>query len=408
MGRPPNAPGTAGDPWKIDLPGGRVEYRCKFRDYDGKTRQIRRSGPTDRAAKTALKEAIRDRQDRQAGIAAVTKVDELAERWLTEVITPSDKAVGTKQHYGYVVQRYIRPALGQLRVSEVTVGTADRALKAVRERHGAGAARSAKTVLSGVLGYAVRHDAIRVNPTRETSPIGGRRKRPKALTREETDYICDWMRADPHAIKLDLADLVDWMLFTGCRIGEACAARPGLNSERNQLLDLQAGTWEVNATVVRQTGSGLIIQERTKTDAGWRVLALPPAAVEMIRRRENEVRWRHPSGVVFTSPKAKAIRDPSNTPGDLRKVLDGIDCDECGGTGVIRRAPGKFDRCPAGRFSWVTSHVFRKTVATRMEEAGCTPRQVADQLGHDDPSMTLDVYFGRSVVCAAAAVVLNR
>ena len=51
---------------------------------------------------------------------------------------------------------------------------------------------------------------------------------------------------------------------------------------------------------------------------------------------------------------------------------------------------------------------FRKTVATRLDEAGFTPRQVADQLGHANPSMTLDVYFGRQVVSAEAARVLGR
>jgi len=64
--------------------------------------------------------------------------------------------------------------------------------------------------------------------------------------------------------------------------------------------------------------------------------------------------------------------------------------------------------CAAGPWSWVTSHTFRKTVATRMEEAGCTPREVADQLGHSKVSMTQDVYFGRGVVVAAAAKILER
>jgi integrase len=65
-------------------------------------------------------------------------------------------------------------------------------------------------------------------------------------------------------------------------------------------------------------------------------------------------------------------------------------------------------RCAAGPWSWVTSHTFRKTVATRLDEAGFTARQVADQLGHANPSMTLDVYFGRHVVSSAVAAVLDR
>ena len=45
-------------------------------------------------------------------------------------------------------------------------------------------------------------------------------------------------------------------------------------------------------------------------------------------------------------------------------------------------------------FAWVTSHNFRKTTATILDEAGVT-RVIADQLGHSRPSMTQDVYLGR-------------
>jgi integrase len=46
-------------------------------------------------------------------------------------------------------------------------------------------------------------------------------------------------------------------------------------------------------------------------------------------------------------------------------------------------------------YEWVTFHTFRKTVATLLDDAGLTARQVADILGHANPSMTQDVYFGR-------------
>jgi len=101
--------------------------------------------------------------------------------------------------------------------------------------------------------------------------------------------------------------------------------------------------------------------------------------------------------------------------GDLRQLLDAFECDACAGTGYrldgssfAVGASGRRIRCAEGPWSWVTSHTFRKTVATRLDEAGFTARQVADQLGHANPSMTLDVYFGRHVVSAATADVLNR
>jgi integrase len=77
------------------------------------------------------------------------------------------------------------------------------------------------------------------------------------------------------------------------------------------------------------------------------------------------------------------LRDPSNTMADLRDA---------------RGTEG---------FAWVTSHVFRKTAATIMDEAGLTARVIADQLGHSKPSMTQDVYLGRKLVSPAAARALE-
>jgi integrase len=76
-------------------------------------------------------------------------------------------------------------------------------------------------------------------------------------------------------------------------------------------------------------------------------------------------------------------RDPANTRRD------------------IRRARGE-------EFSWVTSHVFRKTAATMLDEAGLTARQIANQLGHSRPSLTQDVHMGRGVVDPQAAAALER
>lgn len=51
----------------------------------------------------------------------------------------------------------------------------------------------------------------------------------------------------------------------------------------------------------------------------------------------------------------------------------------------------------------MTSHVFRKTAATILDEAGLSARAVADQLGHARPSMTQDTYLARKAVDRKAA-----
>jgi len=355
--------------------------RARFRDTDGVSRPVTASGQTKRAAEDALKVKLSKRQRavEAAAISSAMTVRELADRWI-ELGAAGQLghawATNTVERYKLAVGQ-IKTQLGARRVSELNRAGVNTALSAISAANGPGAAKSAKSALSGMCKLALLYDALDANPVRDSMTIPQRRKEaPRALTPDETTELVDKLRSDEDAVnRYDLADLVEFMLGTGARIGEVCAAR-------DEVLDLDSRAWEINATIVRVKGHGLVVQPRPKTAAGWRVLALPQHAVDIIQRREGELRLAA-EGIVFGSPNSRSLRDPSNTAGDLREVLDRLG------------------------YEWVTSHVFRKTVATRLEEAGYTPRQVADHLGHANPSMTLDVYFGRSVALADAAAVLN-
>jgi len=85
---------------------------------------------------------------------------------------------------------------------------------------------------------------------------------------------------------------------------------------------------------------------------------------------------------MFSAPMG-GLRDPSNTQADLRTVF----------------AAAGYDR--------VTSHVYRKTVATQMDVSGLTARLAADQFGHAKVSMMQDNYFGREVARTGPAGVLE-
>ena len=56
----------------------------------------------------------------------------------------------------------------------------------------------------------------------------------------------------------------------------------------------------------------------------------------------------------------------------------------------------------------VTSHSFRKSVATLIDEAGMSARVGADQLGHSKVSMTQDKYTSRNRIHTAVADLLDR
>jgi len=47
-------------------------------------------------------------------------------------------------------------------------------------------------------------------------------------------------------------------------------------------------------------------------------------------------------------------------------------------------------------------------VATRLDDAGLSARQIADHLGHSRPSLTQDVYLGRGTASPEAAAALQR
>jgi integrase len=53
-------------------------------------------------------------------------------------------------------------------------------------------------------------------------------------------------------------------------------------------------------------------------------------------------------------------------------------------------------------------HVFRKTVATRLDEAGLSVGQIADHLGHNRPRLIQHVHLGRGLASPEAAVPLQR
>src|SRR3954453_7390076 len=176
--------------------------------------------------------------------------------------------------------------------------------------------------------------AIATNPVRDSNAkISSDKRAPRALSPAETARLVELFRASDRAAAIDLPDLVDWMLATGCRIGEALALRYETNGDGKPILDLDARTWEVNATVVRVRGTGLTIQPRPKTNAGWRVIALPDAAVRMLVNRRTKRARQKDSKVVFLPPLTGDLRDPSNVSGDLRQLLDSFDCSACAGNG---------------------------------------------------------------------------
>jgi integrase len=380
VGRPSLALGTAGrvrcyrhgDGWRAMV---------LYRDFDGVTRQVQKHAKTKGGAEQALATALRDRArvDAANAVTPDTRVSVLAEKWYAEL---EGKSPSTLQAYRDRLDRQIIPALGSVKVRELTVGLVDRHLAAVKTKNGPSMAKMTKSVLSGICGLATRHDALESNPCRDVARISTKPKRePRSLSVEEIKKIRAWFAEDTKAKDRGLPDLVAFMAGTGLRIGEAC----GVTWDA---LDLDAGTVAVRGTVLRLKGHGLILKPEPKSAAGERILELPSWCVLMLRDRESintsDPRTRSSKMTpVFGAPISGNWRDPSNTRRGLREAFA-----EMGMPGI-------------------TSHVFRRTVATLMDDAGLSARKAADQLGHAKPSLTQDIYYGRKKRATGAAEVLE-
>lgn len=283
-------------------------------------------------------------------------------------------AASSLEAYERVCARMILPRIGALTVGEATTARLDAFLRVVAAEHGAASAKSARSVLSGVMGVAVRYGLVASNPVRDVSPIRQKVGGATAIEAAKLRGLRQAVAGDDRLVELDMPDLIDFMIGTGCRIGEAC----GLRWDR---VDLARGEVTIAATVVRLTGEGLRVQDNTKTGRE-RVLALPLWVQEMLLRRQVEMP-ANAEQLVFPTVLGN-VRDPSNTNRVWREATERL------------------------RLGRVTFHAFRKSVATLLDGAGLSARDIADQLGHAQASMTQDVYMARRTSTKRAANELDR
>ena len=385
MGRAPLPLGTWGKirvyPYHHDAKGKPDTFRAEtlYRDFDGRTRTVTAYGRSKTLAANKLREKLKERSEtgRRGELTGMHRFSAAADLWMEKLrgmVAEGRRSPGTVDTYERQLRNHILPALGEVRLAEATTPLIDKVIGAIKADVSPATAKSCRSVISGVMGLAVRYGAISHNPVREVERVEAKpAKEPRALTVEERARLIRQLRADEKARRKDLPDLVAFMLATGCRIGEALAV---VWSQ----VDFEPGTVEITHTLVRVKGEGLI-RKSGKTRTGERLLQLPTWATAMLRARFM-------AGARLDQPlfpdAIGGFRDPANVRRD------------------IRDARGEEE------LAWITSHTFRKTTATVLDEAGLSSRIVADQLGHARPSMTQDVYMGRRAANSPAVVALEH
>ncbi|MBD3942801.1 site-specific integrase [Microbacterium sp. NEAU-LLC] len=352
MARPRTPLSSYGTIHAVEVEPGKWRARARYRFESGRLRQVERFAPSRAKAEAALRKALTEIQESTAvEVKRETRVRDLGERFLRE---KAGRAPRTVETYERSVRKVIVPRIGDLAVSEATPERLQRFLDVVATENGPGEAKKARAVLSGMMGLAARSDAIRANPVRELAPIEGGGDGAIPIPLAELPQLLESVRDDERLQQLDMVDLVEFIAGTGARISEAIG------------LDWADVDQECRVVTIR----------KSKTTAGERRIVVPAAVSASLARRERR------DGPVFPTPFLKR-RDRRNTSNDWQAGRERLGL-------------------PAYTF-----HSFRKTVATALDQAGLSPRDVAEYLGHADPSLTMSVYMSKTVGGRRAADALD-
>ncbi|MCF4123232.1 tyrosine-type recombinase/integrase [Antribacter sp. KLBMP9083] len=398
MARTPIAPGRWGRISRKELGPNVWRAQVLYRDFAGNLHKLEARGRSGATAQHALEDKLHQlsSDDPFGGLTAIepgTRMSDVFDQWSREKRAEGQVLSQSMNTYLGTLDRVLRPALGGLRVREVTPVAVNRVLMALVALGKYDTARQARNVLTQVMTMCVRYGAAPFNPVRDAVTVR-KPKRPEVRTLELRDIatlrkaVRAWEDRPAKTrgrrnITL-LPQIVDTMLGTGLRIGECLALR-----QDDLRLDAEVPTLTVTGTVVRveeTTAHGtvqgrLVRQSKPKSDASRRTITLPEFVVTALRQAIDLGLDGGPDKLVFPSTKGTP-RSPARVREQLQEAREG--------TGVK-----------------VTPHDFRRTVATRVANE-TTIGNASALLGHADEGTTVRHYVRRTHVAPDMREVIDQ
>jgi integrase len=290
---------------------------------------------------------------------AQVRLGPFLDRWLDQVIRPH-RAPGTYRRYEQICRLYLKPALGELPIDQVTTERVQALLHQATRAKGPGVAHQIRHVLRAALSIAVEWRLAAENAARRTTSPTVRPAERRPLTPEQCRTFLHAARG--HRLEACFALL----LALGLRPAEAV----GLSWED---VDLDRGLLAVRQQVTRLRGQLLL--RPLKTARARRLIRLPRRLADLLaahRARQDAERasagdaWQD-NGLVF--------------------------CDELGGIVAADRVTRAFQivRRRAG-LPPCRLYDLRHTAASYLLASGVPMRAIADLLGHSTSRITADVY----------------
>jgi integrase len=329
---------------------------------------------TEQAAKAARDDArVKAHHGRYIDLSAMT-VGAYLDDWIeAHAVEIKPK---TLQDYRHLINRHVRPDLGNLRlqaVSPARITKLYRDLLTAGGRNGAGLSPRTVAYVHAVLRKAFR-DAVVVDQLLPSNPVE-RAKRPrKAISELGTVWT-------PGQLGAFLITAQGHRLFAFYHLAAYTGAR------RGELLNLRWQDINLDVPEVRITGSAAVIAgqriEGTTKSGRSRTVSLDADTVQVLkdhRKRQAQDRltagpeWKGADDYVFRTAWGEPVH-----PDTVSSLM----------TTLIKRHNGKE---PDGVLPHARLHDLRHVHATILLLAGTQVHVVAARLGHADPSITLRVY----------------
>jgi integrase len=283
-----------------------------------------------------------------AGAAEVPTFWTFAERWYEQKELEVDER--TREHWLYLLNKHLI-FFGAYRVNEITEDLVDeyRAAKLREGRLSPTTINKTLRLLARILDKAVRAKFLETNPARgEDSRLDEPTPRRIWLELDEVRSLLD-AGGD---YRRELATL----MLAGLRISE-------LGGLHWRAVDLPKGTLTV---------------EESKTEAGeGRVIDMTPMLISELKLHRAQHPKAKPDDLVFPTRKGRP-RDRSNSRGRLKTIL--------------KRANAARKESGLAPIAAITNHTMRRTYMSLMYDAGATPPEVMEQVGHKSAKLALEVY----------------
>jgi len=313
-----------------------------------------------------------------------TKLSDWLDKWVNDILPAGQKqrSTNTIDNHQLLVRKHLKPALGHLRLDELTTEDIEDLLRVKAE---AGMAKGTlvklRSTLNLVLTQAERRRYVITNVAQfaeiPPAPTSSRR----SLTEDQAVALLDAAHGDP----------IEALIVTGLMLG----LRPG------ELLGFTWADVDFDAEVLHVRRA--LIDEYITADDGRRTRSFRLGGLKTQKSRRSLNMPQRVTEVLHQhQADQRRIRMASKTWGDMDLVFatqNGKPIDK----GNLRRSLGRL--CDNAGIGKLVTYELRHSAASLLSAAGVPLEQIADVLGHSGTRMVQTVYRHpvTSTVSAAAA-----